>query len=153
MQDELSTVSIRRVEALPLTGFGVNPTPYPPPEEFAPFRVEVRPQEDGVRVVPIGELDLATVDEVDARLFEAFARGVSNVVLDLRALRFMDSCGLHLVLSCDAQAKHGGTNFTLIDGSPAIQRLFDLADVRGGLSFRDDDHPSDQSALAAFVTE
>ena len=38
--------------------------------DFESFRVEMHPERDSVRVMPVGELDIATVGEMDARLRE-----------------------------------------------------------------------------------
>ena len=49
-----------------------SPSLEPDPE---PFRVEVYPERDSVRVVPVGEVDIATVGEIDARLRELSQAG------------------------------------------------------------------------------
>lgn len=107
------------------------------PEELEPFRVEVEPSRDIVRVVPVGELDLATTDtlrqEVD-RLHEA---GFNRLVLDLRRLRFMDSTGLRLVLEIDAGSRSDGWDFSLVRGPEAVQRLFEVTNLTQRLDFVD----------------
>ncbi len=106
-------------------------------EELEPFRVEVEPSRDVVRVVPVGELDLATIDtlrqEVD-RLHEA---GFNRLVLDLRRLRFMDSTGLRLVLEIDAGSRNDGRDFSLVRGPQAVHRLFEVTNVTDRLDFVD----------------
>lgn len=106
-------------------------------EELEPFRIEVEPSRDVVRVVPVGELDLATTDtlrqEVD-RLHEA---GFNRLVLDLRQLRFMDSTGLRLVLEIDAGSRNDGWDFSLVRGTEAVQRLFEVTNLTERLDFVD----------------
>lgn len=106
-------------------------------EELEPFRIEVEPSRDVVRVVPVGELDLATIDtlrqEVD-RLHEA---GFNRLVLDLRRLRFMDSTGLRLVLEIDAGSRSDGWDFSLVRGPQAVHRLFEVTNVTDRLDFVD----------------
>jgi anti-sigma B factor antagonist len=106
-------------------------------EELEPFRIEVEPSRDVVRVVPVGELDLATAgtlrQEVD-RLHEA---GFNRLVLDLRRLRFMDSTGLRLVLEIDAGSRNEGWDFSLVRGPEAVQRLFEVTNLTGRLDFVD----------------
>jgi hypothetical protein len=36
--------------------------------EFEPFRIDVEPSRDSVRVAPVGELDIATVDKLRAEV-------------------------------------------------------------------------------------
>lgn len=45
-----------------------------------------------------GELDLSTVPAVEAALFAAEAGCAKRIVLDLSALRFIDSTGIGMVL-------------------------------------------------------
>ena len=67
-----------------------------------------------------------------ARELDALVRvGFVEVVLDLRGVEFMDVAGLRLVLG---QARREGVILELIDGPPAVARVFDLAQVRGELA-------------------
>lgn len=97
-----------------------------------PFRVDVRPDRQRVFVVPRGELDLATVDQLAAELEELVGRGFETVVVDLRALSFLDSSGLHLLLK---QSARTDAHVALIDGTPVVSRVIDLAGVRHLLRF------------------
>jgi anti-anti-sigma factor len=97
-----------------------------------PFRVEVRPDRSRVVVIPRGELDIATVDAVTAEIDELAARGFAQIVLDLRCVCFMDSTGVRLVLG---QCRRPDVQVTVVDGSPAVSRLFDLTGVRGIVPF------------------
>jgi anti-sigma B factor antagonist len=93
---------------------------------LAPFRVDVRPERDVVRVTAIGELDLATVAQLQTQIRELREAGFAHVVLDLRQLTFMDSSGVALILAEDRFARLNGQNFSLISGTPAIQRVLTL---------------------------
>ena len=70
--------------------------------EFEPFRVDVEPARESVRVAPVGELDIATVDKLQAEVTRLLETGFAKIVLDLRGVRFLDSTGLRLVLELDA---------------------------------------------------
>jgi anti-sigma B factor antagonist len=101
--------------------------------DLAPrFRVEIRPDRRRVLVVPHGELDLATADEVADEVDELVARGFDAIVIDLRATSFIDSTGLRLLIRETARKD---ARVTLIDGPKAVSRLFDLAGVRDLLPF------------------
>jgi anti-sigma B factor antagonist len=103
--------------------------------EFEPFRCEVDPDRASVRVRPVGELDLATVPLVDAQLSELVAAGFTSLVLDLRQLRFLDSTGVRLLLSWDAQSRADGFDLTVIPGPAPVQRVMDVAGVAELLPF------------------
>jgi anti-anti-sigma factor len=106
-------------------------------EQFPSLRVDVEPEREVVRVVPIGELDMGTVGQLAEKVTELRDAGFKCVVLDLRRLEFMDSTGLHLILEADAHARTNGHDFTVIPGPPVIQRLFELSGVGGHLRFCD----------------
>ena len=96
------------------------------------FVVETRPDRERVIVAPRGELDIATVGRVAAEIDELVRVGFTDLVLDLRGLTFMDVSGLRFAI---AQAGRHDATVTLIDGPPAVARLFDLAGVRAELPF------------------
>jgi len=103
-----------------------------PDQRVDSFVVETRPDRERVIVAPRGELDIATVELVAVEIDELVRVGFTDLVLDLRGLAFMDVSGLHFVLG---QARRPDADVTLIDGPPAVARLFDLACVRSELPF------------------
>ena len=107
--------------------------------------------EDGVhRLTPVGELDLATVSRLE-RAFDAAFRddSVEMIVVDLTELSFMDSTGIHLLLRMRAACAEVD-RLRVINGSPAVQRILDVAGVRAHLpiisSDRDPRAPLDDAA-------
>ena len=106
-------------------------------QEVEPFRVDVEPFREHVRVAPVGELDMATTGVLKAEIDRLHEAGFDRLVLDLRRLRFMDSTGLRLVLEVDAAARSGDWSFSLIRGSATIQRLFEVTHLTERLSFSD----------------
>jgi anti-sigma B factor antagonist len=105
--------------------------------QIEPFRCEVEPRRATVHVRPVGELDLATVPAVETQLVELRAAGFTSLVLDLRAVWFLDSTALHLILDWHAIAEADGISFGLLAGPPAVQRLFDLSGLTERLRFLD----------------
>jgi anti-anti-sigma factor len=103
--------------------------------EQALLRCEVIPQRDEVRVRPVGALDLSTVKVLEDQLVELSGAGFRRFVLDLRALSFMDSSGLRLILRWDAEARKDGFKMGLIPGSPTVQRVFELTGMLDYLPF------------------
>jgi anti-sigma B factor antagonist len=114
----------------------VSATASVPSRDKAPFRVDVQPNRDVVRVVPIGELDVATVGQLAAQIQELRDVGFKHLVLDLRRLEFIDSSGLHLILQLDSDARKDACEFAIIIGPPAVQRLFELTGTAEHLPFR-----------------
>jgi anti-anti-sigma factor len=115
----------------PGLGSGTDDNGFARPE---PFRVDVQPDTDRASVMPQGELDLDTVHLVAAEVDKLAARGFDRVVIDLRATSFLDSSGVHLLLKC---ARRGDLRISVVDGPPAVGRVFDLAGVRDLLVFEE----------------
>ena len=104
-------------------------------EEVA-FSVEVLTGDDGrVVVIPRGELDMATQGELRGAL--GLAKSSGNVVLDLGMLRFVDTSGLRLILETAEASRREGFGFTVLRGSAAVQRLFDVAGVEELVPFEE----------------
>jgi anti-anti-sigma factor len=103
--------------------------------ELEPFRVEVVPNREEVRVCPVGELDLATVPLVDTQLAELWSLGFARLVLDLRNVCFLDSTGLRMLLSWQAACAADGARFSVIPGPPVVGRVLEIAGVAGHLNY------------------
>lgn len=83
-----------------------------------------------------GEVDLATVDQLEAQLHQLIGEGVC-IVLDLTATDFMDSTGLRLMVSTHNRlAELGGRLIVAVGGGP-ISRLLDATGLRDTLDVTD----------------
>lgn len=85
------------------------------------FTVEVRQDGSDVSLVPLGELDLASIGVLRAEI-ERLRAESCPFVLDLRELSFIDSAGLHLAAD---EAAVG--NLTVVTGDGRIRRAFEVA--------------------------
>jgi anti-anti-sigma factor len=104
---------------------------YPPD-----FSVTRRRANGAIVVVPVGEIDLATVDALQSEL-DAAAAEAEQVVLDLREVSFIDSAGLRLVVhSSRALAADGGA-LAVVRGPREVQRVFDLVGLDGRVTMLD----------------
>ena len=99
------------------------------------FTIEVHREDSRSVVVPLGELDLATVDLVEQPLQELADSGAKRIVLDLRQLTFIDSTGLRLVLRWHGLAGEGDFAFELVQGPTEIERVFKVAGLLDRLTF------------------
>lgn len=84
-----------------------------------------------------GELDLATAPTLVHELQAARESAADRVVIDLSGLEFMDSSGLHVLITARADAAAGGYELTLTRGSRTVQRLFAVAGCTELFSFLD----------------
>ena len=103
--------------------------------EPEPFRCEVVPHRAGVRVRPVGALDLATVPLVDAKLAELWSVGFTRLALDLREVPFLDSTAVRMLWSWHSTSEADGIAFGVIPGPEVVQRVLDVAGVAERLTY------------------
>lgn len=106
------------------------------PMEDPPFRIDAVPDHvGGVRVILVGELDLATASELRGHLASLEGAGVDRIVLDLSGLSFLDSQGLKAILEASRRAPEAGYQLVLVPGPPSVQRIFEITGTRNRLPF------------------
>jgi anti-sigma B factor antagonist len=106
-------------------------------DHVEPFRCEISRERDTARIRPLGELDIDTAPLLGAELDVLRAEGFRRLILDLRALDFLDSSGLRCILEYDAEGRQDGFSLALVQGSPTVQRVFELTQTLSRLSFID----------------
>jgi anti-anti-sigma factor len=106
-------------------------------EDLSPFRIDVEPLRDAVRVCPTGELDIATVRVLREQVEDLIATGFERLVLDLGDLTYFGSTGIHLVLDLVQGSRTDGWQLAVVDGTDPVRRAFDVAGLRGVVPFVD----------------
>ena len=94
------------------------------------FEVTRRRTLDGDVVVVRGEIDLATIDELETQLAAAVQES-TLVYLDLREVTFIDSAGIRLVVEGARELGEKQGELLVVRGPVAVQRLFDLVGLDG----------------------
>jgi anti-sigma B factor antagonist len=80
-----------------------------------------------VELAMAGELDLAAAPALAAALDAVARSGVNVVVVNMAAVTFIDSTGLHALLDAKQALATTGGRLHLTEPSPAATRLFQLA--------------------------
>jgi anti-sigma B factor antagonist len=90
-----------------------------------------------VAVVALGgDLDMSGAGALEAEVERLRAAdGLQAVVLDLRALEFLDSSGLRAILKVDMDSRDGGARLVLVRGAEQVQRVFELTRMEERLTF------------------
>jgi anti-anti-sigma factor len=82
-----------------------------------------------------GELDVDTTPQLERTLCDPDFQA-RLVVVDMRELEFMDSCGVHAIVNASARARQRGRRLVVLRGPPDVDRVFSLTgnadDVEGG---------------------
>lgn len=89
------------------------------------FSVRSSQLREGVLLALNGELDLATVPVLEDVLQRA-ERVHELVVIDLHELTFLDSTGLHVLISAEQRARRSSTRLVIVQGPPQVRRLLEL---------------------------
>ena len=94
------------------------------------FGLTIEPLVDGAVCVALrGELDLEHAYTFDEELRRIEENRPHCLVLDLRGLSFLDSCGLARLLAARKRARRERRRLLLVRGGPAVQRLLALTAV------------------------
>jgi anti-sigma B factor antagonist len=90
------------------------------------FFCDVRPDRERVIVAVGGELDLAAAPRLAATVDELVDVGFGRIVVDLRPLTFLDSAGVHTLISAADRAARRRCALSLVRGSREVHRVFEL---------------------------
>lgn len=107
-------------------------------DELSRFSLNVTPGRDRVFVCPSGEVDLATAGKVEAAVVDLLERGFHRVVVDLRAVTFLDSTGIHALITVHERARQLGETVSVILGGPATRRALELTGLVDHLNLEHD---------------
>jgi anti-anti-sigma factor len=107
--------------------------------EPPPFAIEVKQQGSETYLTLSGELDLATVGQLEEAIAARLSAG-EDVVVDLRGLAFMDSSGVRALVAGHAAAQNGGGSLTIV--RPArdseVDRVIDVSGIGPALGMVDE---------------
>lgn len=92
-----------------------------------PFTVRISERGSMTTVALTGELDAATLPELEAALPEVPETGA--LVLDLRRLAFMDSSGIRLVMNLDIRSRAQGWTLAIVSAPGPVQRVMDICRI------------------------
>ena len=101
------------------------------------FRFETERRPGALVVRLFGEFDLSAFEQVDELLAAALRDRDSDVLVDLRALEFMDSSGIRALLGAHGRAEAIGARFSLIRGPEPVHRVMELTGLDRRLHFVD----------------
>ena len=97
------------------------------------FQIDIAAEGDRHTLCVSGELDLSSAPELTAAIADC-AQSARVVVLDLRALRFIDSSGIQAILSGQRHCSDSGCEYLVDRAMPAqVERVFVVAGLDGPL--------------------
>lgn len=90
------------------------------------FEIRVHPVRELVIVEVCGELHLTTAPQVQETLNELADSGFKEIVLDLRAVTFMDSTGIRVLIEMESRADVEGFRFAVSVNGDQPTRVLSL---------------------------
>ncbi len=87
--------------------------------------------DEPVEVVLTGELDISTFHDAEQQVQDAEKTGPALLIIDLGALRFVDSSGVRLILLADQRAKEAGRRLAIRLGDGPALRVFAALGLTG----------------------
>ncbi len=112
-----------------------------PPSRFA---CSLESRVDSTRVNTAGEVDIASSKQLERALDAALETG-RVTVLDLRALTFIDSAGVHVIVNAAERARRQGRRLMVVRGPSQVDRVFTLTGACDSVLIVDDP-PRDPAA-------
>jgi anti-anti-sigma factor len=116
-----------------------------PEEAGRPFEARVERRGAAVLVAFSGELDAAAARAAQTALSGALSESEGPVVVDLRALEYMDSTGLRCLLQAKCRADDAGRRMPVLNGGGPVDRVPSLSGADAVLEMIDDDEQLDPS--------
>ncbi len=109
------------------------------------LHVDVAREQHRVRLALRGELDLASSSILEDAVSRACTEGVTELVLDIGALTFIDSTGLRAILMSRTNCERAGCSFAVApapdDVRPQVRRLLQVTGLLARLPFGAEDDP------------
>jgi anti-sigma B factor antagonist len=99
-----------------------------------PLRIDTVERGGSLVLVLQGEIDIATSHLLDDALLRAQSTDAAMIVVDLLAVSFIDSSGLHVLIR-HASAEESRDRIRLAKASPQVQRIFRLSGASDYLPF------------------
>jgi anti-anti-sigma factor len=106
-------------------------------------------EQEGIQVAGFtGDIDLSNATDISNAITEAISNDARGVVLDLSAVDYLDSAGIHLVFRMRDALRARGQKLILVvaDGS-LVARTLELASVSSQVAVE----PTLEAAIGAFA--
>jgi anti-anti-sigma factor len=105
---------------------------------MALLEVNTEKGESGLRLALSGELDISTAPTLEDALERVEGEAPALLVIDLRALEFMDSTGLRTLVGADQRAREQGRRLAIVRGPEPVDRIFNVTRLDERLELVDD---------------
>jgi anti-sigma B factor antagonist len=106
--------------------------------DLPPFEIALKRDAEDVTITVSGDVDIATVGQLEAVRQQALASDPPAVLIDLSGVEFIDSSGLKFLIDTYAQARQDGWTLRLRRPAQTAMRAFTVTGADRYLPFVDD---------------
>ncbi len=99
--------------------------------------IQIVQYDDEAVVAVDGELDIATVSELQREIEPLWARPLNVLTIDLERVAFMDSSGLRTLNELRTRAEQSDVSFALFGVQPTVRRVLDITGMASFFELRD----------------
>jgi anti-sigma B factor antagonist len=103
-----------------------------------PFELTVERRAEGVVLILRGELDLAAKEHYEQQLEKLEAEKLESLIVDMRALTFIDSTGIKLLLRTLRDSEENEFALGFVQGSGQVPELLETTGVADQLPLVDE---------------
>ena len=98
--------------------------------------IQIVQYDDEAVVAVQGELDIATVPELQREIEPLWARPLNVLTVDLEQVEFMDSSGLRTLNELRTRAEERDVTFALFGVQPTVRRVLDITGMASFFELR-----------------
>jgi anti-sigma B factor antagonist len=103
--------------------------------QAAPFELHSELGADGGRITVSGELDIASVPQVEEAVQSLLAKRARRLVIDLIGMTFIDSSGLRMLIGLSNRAEGEGWTLALLRPEEPSLSVFQITGADENLPF------------------
>lgn len=104
------------------------------------FSVNVTGGDDAATIALSGEADMLAAPQIEAAFKDVAAGEAKLVLIDLHGLTFIDSSGVHVLLTGHERCQARGQLLRIVPGPANVQRLFEITGIDEVLPFCEAGH-------------
>lgn len=99
------------------------------------FSIRCRREGDRQIVEAVGQLDLSSAWELERELRRVEAKDVTEILVDLAGLEFIDSVGMEVMIHAAARSRHHSKRLMIRPGPAPVHRTFERSGLAAVLPF------------------
>ena len=111
------------------------------------MKIEMKEVENGVVVYPHGEIDVCNISELQREMTDLLGKGITNIVLNLSQVSYMDSSGIGMIAFDHVKADRNEKSLKLASVTEDVLQVLNIIGLDTFLNIYD----TEEEAIASFI--